>query len=235
MAPGREPRNRDCITAEGAKSAVGIACQAIACARRSHEPAPRRDERSATTVERCEIPGEPAARKRARPTHPIRKALRSKQVGTSPCPRARGPAPRLQAGARTDGGNALEGRSPGRHRRSGGFGRPTTARTRRGKEALKATARSSVSPGRPGAAGTSGGQGPREGYRPWARGKPWRAKPEDAPALRRREDRWFQAARGVAKPRTRHAAAGGPAVIPSGSAGPACVVGQEKLRRGSTA
>jgi hypothetical protein len=131
--------------------------------------------------------------------------------------------PKRNAG--TGGGNALDGRSPGRHRRAGslrGFGRSTSSRRERSPEAVR------VRPppwGRgESTRGTTRGQGPRERH-PSARGEslggrsPWTLRRRKAP-----RGTAVDAAREVPKPRTRHAA-GFDAPRINGSAAPSCVEG----------
>jgi hypothetical protein len=197
---------------------------AVSGARRNHEPAPRDGERSAATATRCETPGEPAARRRAMPIHPLREASRPRRVGTSSRRRVRRPATRPEAFARTDGERALEGQSPGRHRRPGSFGDPVAARARRETNALKAN-RVGSAPRERRRRRTSGGPGPREGHPP-RRGE--RLEGRSPGTLRRIAPGGsvVDAARGVAKPRTRHAGGGGIRRPECGSADPACVVGQ---------
>jgi hypothetical protein len=91
-----------------------------------------------------------------------------------------------------------------------------------------------IPPGRFGRPARSGGQGLREEYPSRARGTPWRGKPMDAPALRRREDAPGMAVKGVAKPRTRSRTAGGPAVNITGACAPGMCRRAGKPRRGST-
>jgi hypothetical protein len=77
---------------------------------------------------------------------------------------------------------------------------------------------------------TSGRQGLREEYPSCARGTPWRVKPRDAPALRRREDTRGIAAKGVNKPRTRLQMVAGTTITCKGPRGSGSVVGQESSR-----
>jgi hypothetical protein len=79
-----------------------------------------------------------------------------------------------------------------------------------------------------GGAATSGGQGLRKEHLSRTRGTPWRVKPRDAPALRAPVGLAVEVAKGVPKPRTRHAATvGAVATNHADPPGRDCVVGHE--------
>jgi hypothetical protein len=142
-----------------------------------------------------------------------------------PARRTRGLAARLQATARTGGGNALEGRIPGRlfepalHRAQFGMAAARTSPCRRAHGA--SSPRGTVATHAP----TSRGDRPREG-RLRARRSPRRAKPMDAPAPRR-AGRFGRVGR-AGGDQTPHAARArdSESRAENGSTAPACVVGQ---------
>jgi hypothetical protein len=165
-APGRGPRIRDRTVMRGGKERRSAPCVcAVSGARRNHEPAPRDGERSAATATRCETPGEPAARRRAMPIHPLREALRPRRAGTSPRSRVRRPATRRQAIARTDGERALEGHKP-RKASTAGSPRGPGGSTDSPRVKGPGGGRVVVAPRERRPPATSGGLGPREGNPP---------------------------------------------------------------------
>lgn len=167
-----------------------VSC-ASSCVRRSHEPAPRDGERSATTVARCQTSREQAARKRARPIHSIREALGSRWVGTSIPPKDE----RAGIVTTSDGpGGWGEGSGEAKPRKvsTAGLLREAGGSTNSSREQGPVGGRfRSCSLRGAGAAGNVKRVGTPEGAPLAPRRTPWRAKPMNAPALRCREDRWW--------------------------------------------
>jgi hypothetical protein len=169
-APGSRPGICCCVVTEGHGSRrVAEAARRV---RRSNEPAPRNDERSAEVVGRYGTPRELATRRRV---VPLVRTVTPRGLGgpKRKAAEGRGGRRRDQSERQVEREHALEGESPGRDRRPGPFVVPATARTRCGKKALKPALQSAQPSGEARRCGvTTGGQWAPRGVPIATRGSP---------------------------------------------------------------